>query len=353
MEVCDDGECLLECPVSKVACDGACVDANSDIYNCGGCGVTCSAGDNADPVCDGGICTVLCHAGWSDMDGDGSCETDCVPTSDVEICNGVDDNCDGETDEGFACRMGQEVSCTTTCGSIGTGTCGTDCEIPGPEACTPAGEICNGVDDNCDGDCDEDFGCCRGTTETGGCGNCGTHTRTCSSSCEWRAWGACTGEGECAAGSTQDCGNCGIQTCTSSCAWGICTGEGECTPGTTENRPCVDGCGNQTRQCSPGCEWGEWSSCDAPEVTITLTAYDGATRTMTDCEPVVFALDYPGSFAHNCPAARCRWDLSKGGVKAYYKSDSDCSSSAEGNYRPRGSCSTAAKDGNTVTCCAE
>ncbi len=79
-EVCDNGNCLLDCPPGKTNCDGSCVVLNEDILNCGQCGLVCSAGANAEPMCIAGSCIVRCLSGWSDMDGDGSCETNCVPS---------------------------------------------------------------------------------------------------------------------------------------------------------------------------------------------------------------------------------------------------------------------------------
>jgi hypothetical protein len=64
-----------------------------------------------------------------DNDCDGEIDEGCPPpgcTPRAEVCNGVDDDCDGEVDEG--------------------------CPPPG---CTPRVEVCNGVDDDCDGEVDE------------------------------------------------------------------------------------------------------------------------------------------------------------------------------------------------------
>ncbi|HNU68296.1 MAG TPA: MopE-related protein [Myxococcota bacterium] len=80
----------------------------------------------------------------------------------AEICNGIDDNCNGSTDEdlvGIECEIVNEFgTCTgeTVC-DIQTG--GADCD-----AMTPAQEICDTIDNDCDGMTDEDFICDRTST---------------------------------------------------------------------------------------------------------------------------------------------------------------------------------------------
>jgi len=71
----------------------------------------------------------------------------CVPA--LEVCNGKDDDCDGDVDEGLA-----PVSC-------GVGGCRRSvaaCVAGMPQTCTPGeprAETCNGVDDDCDGAVDD------------------------------------------------------------------------------------------------------------------------------------------------------------------------------------------------------
>ncbi len=120
-------------------------------------------------------------------------------------------------------------------------------------------------------DCSTTCQCTPGQTQSQGCGNCGTQSRTCGSNCMWGSWGTCSGQGSCSPGQTQTqgCGNCGSQsrTCTSSCQWGswsTCAGQGVCSPGTTQTQDCCD-CGTQSRTCSGSCQWPSWSTCSGPD----------------------------------------------------------------------------------------
>jgi len=109
VEACYMGDCVVECPGGLEVCGGLCVDVRSDPENCGGCGEICEAGPNAEPVCEAGACDVRCHEGWSDMDGDGSCETNCVPTGEDDTCDGVDDDCNGTVDDGVRVTTVEET----------------------------------------------------------------------------------------------------------------------------------------------------------------------------------------------------------------------------------------------------
>ena len=85
----------------------------------------------------------------------GPCEGAVGPTP--ETCNGVDDNCDGNIDEGFgigdACKGNGTDQCLD-----GLMTCD-GCKKMGPDKV----ETCNGIDDNCNGiiDADCEVGDCK------------------------------------------------------------------------------------------------------------------------------------------------------------------------------------------------
>jgi hypothetical protein len=106
-------------------------------------------------------------------------ECGCSPSG--EVCNGVDDDCDGRTDEDLVRGCGTDVGeCTTgtqRCAGGGWGTC--------EGAILPRDEDCNGRDDDCDGATDEAL-VRRCGTDVGEC-VAGTET------CQDTRWGACLG----------------------------------------------------------------------------------------------------------------------------------------------------------------
>ncbi|MEY3013159.1 MAG: hypothetical protein RIT45_1894, partial [Pseudomonadota bacterium] len=69
----------------------------------------------------------------------------------AETCNGSDDDCDGQTDEDVVAGPCQNTNEFGTCS--GTSSC-TD-GVPACSAQVPAAEACNGKDDDCDGKTDE------------------------------------------------------------------------------------------------------------------------------------------------------------------------------------------------------
>ena len=148
----DGGECLT---------DPACDDGNP-----------CNGIESCDPV------MRVCVMGSALPDG-----TECG-VSPRRICVAgacVDSVCgDGivDTDGGEQCEGAWSQPCDTSCGSHGTQSCGacawTACAIPA--------ETCNGIDDDCDGQCDEEWACCSGSTGTETYAHCAFTTR-CDGAC--------------------------------------------------------------------------------------------------------------------------------------------------------------------------
>ncbi len=95
--------------------------------------------------------------GDSDNDGDPD-NTDCAPTDptvfhgNVESCNGFDDNCVDGIDEGFPNADGDGLKDCVDPDDDDDGTPDTaDCAPTDPAIHSGASEVCNGIDDNCDG----------------------------------------------------------------------------------------------------------------------------------------------------------------------------------------------------------
>ncbi|PZR06388.1 MAG: hypothetical protein DI536_30425 [Archangium gephyra] len=167
-------------------CDGMVDDGfltQSDPLHCGACNMPCVL-TNAIPACNMGMCAIgQCQPGWSDVDHNpaNGCEYPCTPSdAGVEVCNGVDDNCDGRTDEGF-----DLVNDPTNCGA-----CNLTCSMSGNTVATYACNARTCAVGTCvtgRGNCDQNYsnGCevdlQVDTTHCGVCGNtCNTPNATAS-----------------------------------------------------------------------------------------------------------------------------------------------------------------------------
>ncbi len=158
----DDGTAFLACAglPNDASQGGDCNDADA-AYHPGAPETDCT--DPNDYNCDGSV-------GYADADGDGypACQ-ECddgnaaVNPGATEVCNGVDDNCDGQVDEAGAAGettfyadldgdgYGDPAAPSTGCSApAGTVADDTDCDDSRADINPAAGEICDGLDNDCD-----------------------------------------------------------------------------------------------------------------------------------------------------------------------------------------------------------
>jgi hypothetical protein len=176
------GPCSAGTPESAEICDDKDNDCDNQVDE--GCD------KDADDYCDANLKVEgnpsVCPKGGGDCN-------DSVQTANPaaqELCNGVDDNCNNQIDDGIA---------KETCG---TGVCEHEvetCKNGQPVVCNPkegaTNEICDQKDNDCDGQVDEDVQNCCTPGQMAECsvnaGECTKGTWTCQASGNW---GPCSGK---------------------------------------------------------------------------------------------------------------------------------------------------------------
>jgi hypothetical protein len=129
--------CSSGCPsTTPTLCGSTCVDEQTDVDNCNGCGNPCPGVANGEPACIGSACTFACNSGYS------LCGSTCVDEqTDVDNCNGCGNACPGVADGQPACVSG---ACTFTC-SGGYSPCGGACvALTTTTNCGACGNTCSG-----------------------------------------------------------------------------------------------------------------------------------------------------------------------------------------------------------------
>lgn len=311
----DDDSCLdalTSCEGGRIVCNDPqnpeheelCLDDLVD-EDCDGLrneGCSCNEGMTMQCGSDVGACTFgaqTCEEGTFSEE----CTGGVLPTA--ETCNDLDDDCNGEVDNGVF------RDCANDCGAMGSETCvaGTfgACNAP-PE---PA-EICNDVDDDCDGTTDEALM----RTCMNACGAPGMET------CMAGGWRGCTAPGvpmetcngdddDCDGNTDEaltracmnDCGTAGMETCIGG-TFQMCDApmepaetcndmDDDCDGNTDEGlmRACANDCGDPGTEM---CRSGAWVDCDAPAPPMeTCNGEDD------DCDGDIDE-DVPGAGVETC-----------------------------------------------------
>ena len=300
---CSAGSCSGLCNSGFADCnsnkqtDGCEVSINTDPTNCGACGNFCST-NHITPACTAGSCSGSCSSGFADCDGNklsNGCEVSI--NTDLNNCGGCGLICSANNTASHSCTA---VACTGTCSS-GFANCNNNFQIDGCEVsinadvnnCGSCGAVCSSNNispacsaGSCTGMCNSGFADCNSNRRADGCevninsdpNNCGScggvcssnnmATRTCSSSlCN----GTCSsGFADCNGNKQADgcevniftnvanCGGCG-STCSSNnittpvCTAGACTGN--CNTGFADcnSNKRTDGCEINTTSNSSNC----------------------------------------------------------------------------------------------------
>lgn len=272
-----DGALEAHCVPESGACE--CRDAWADLGLTTDCQVV-----NAFGSCPG--------ARGCGPDGLTACEG---PAPAAETCNGLDDDCDGLTD-----NVPADAACTIT-NAFGSCPGALSCNPDGSERCdgvAAAVETCDGADEDCDGvtdedTCDDGLGCTVDSCVAAG--QC-AHTP---------AAGACLIDGVCwAAGQPNPAGSC--QTCdpsVSATGWSTggtaasCLIGGQCVAAGTTNPD------NACERCDPAASAGGWTALTPADGDVDGDLIPDA------CDPCVDAdhdtVSDPGYPLGGCPGDAC------------------------------------------------
>ncbi len=297
------------CSMGTIQCQGgaaACVGQTAVTETCNGVDDDCDGTvDDGNPG-GGGACSTglqgVCAAGVNQCQAG---TVRCVQTtmSSAEICDGLDNDCNGAIDNGLIVDVdGDGSRACGTCGASAAPNC--DCNDNNNAVRPGRAETCNNVDDNCNGSVDE------GVTRVCYAGPAGSYSGTCPGT-------GCTPRGVCR-GVTQACSAGNFPTCDA-------TTSGQIFPGTETCNGLDDNCSGTADEGLSGaaCTTGQLGVCNAGTeqctggsltcVRNTAPSTEACNNLDDDCNgltddnvaPLRCFTGPAGTFAGTCPGPSC------------------------------------------------
>lgn len=169
---------VVNCPQNHICENNVCIYESCIDDETKECGIDTGECQKGLQTCNNGI--------WSE------CVGEIKPVE--EICDGTDNNCDGNTDENCSCLNGETKICGSDEGYCEKGlqTCNNGVWSDCVGEITPVAEICDEIDNNCNGNTDEGCSCSNGATK-----ECGSDIGSCRKGeqiCNNGVWSDCQGD---------------------------------------------------------------------------------------------------------------------------------------------------------------
>jgi hypothetical protein len=298
---CPGGLC---CSTGQVNCSGVCVTTTSDVNNCGGCGIKCTAPTAGTTSCAAGVCKPTCSAGATLCGGAcvaltanpncGACGVTCAAgstctsskcvKSNGQTCAAGTECATGSCVDGVCCASASCATCMA-CSNAKTGAAsGTCAPILAGQAdtrCTKAPPC--GLDGTCNG-----AGACRNAVSGTNCG-----AATCASGIAQPA-STCNGGGTCTTPTTVACTPfvCGTTACATTCTINAnCATGAQCSGGVCSLCPGGLCCTTGQVNCSGVCVTTSGDANNCGGCAIKCTAPTGGTTSCAAgvCKPACSA----------------------------------------------------------------